>query len=136
MPYPENTDNHFVVDPVKFDYYAMACYRDVGEDRLARTLADEVIRAGVDFDGRERAPMRIAEVRVTLGVAAARAGELDEAISQGQRALSSARQSLPHLAMLSQDLAQVLSTRYKGEPEADAFVDQLRHLQAGDAGRQ
>ncbi len=26
MPYPENLDNHFVVDPTKFDFYAMDCY--------------------------------------------------------------------------------------------------------------
>jgi hypothetical protein len=58
MPYPENLDNHFVVDPAKFDFYAMDCYRLVGEDKLARTLAEEVLRAGTDFDGTERSPMR------------------------------------------------------------------------------
>lgn len=25
MPYPENLDHHFVVDPAKFDFYAMDC---------------------------------------------------------------------------------------------------------------
>lgn len=25
LPYPENLDHHFVVDPMKFDYYAMDC---------------------------------------------------------------------------------------------------------------
>jgi hypothetical protein len=54
MPYPENLDNHFVVDPAKFGFYAMDCYRLVGEDKLARTLAEEVLRAGTDFDGTER----------------------------------------------------------------------------------
>ncbi|MEV8204371.1 hypothetical protein [Streptomyces sp. NPDC079189] len=38
MPYPENLDHHFVVDPAKFDFYAMDCYRLLGEDRFARTL--------------------------------------------------------------------------------------------------
>ncbi len=60
LPYPENLDNHFVVDPTKFDFYAMDCYRTLAQDRMAETLADEVIRAGTDFDGTERAPMRIA----------------------------------------------------------------------------
>jgi hypothetical protein len=27
LPYPDNIGNHFVVDPAKFDFYAMDCYR-------------------------------------------------------------------------------------------------------------
>jgi tetratricopeptide (TPR) repeat protein len=87
MPYPDNLDHHFVVDPAKFDFYAMDCYRLVGEDKLARTLAEEVLRAGTDFDGTERSPMRNAEARVTLGVAAAREGDLEQALIHGERAL-------------------------------------------------
>src|SRR5258707_14301691 len=45
MPYPDNLDHHFVVDPTKFDFYAMDCYRHLAEDRIAETLADEVIRS-------------------------------------------------------------------------------------------
>ena len=56
MPHPENLDNHFVVDPAKFDFYAMDCYRLVGEDKLARTLAEEVLRVGTNFEGTGRAP--------------------------------------------------------------------------------
>jgi hypothetical protein len=78
MPYPENLDHHFVVDPAKFDFYAMDCYRLLGEDRSAENLAHEVIRAGTDFDGSERSPMRMAEARITLGVVAARQGDLVE----------------------------------------------------------
>ena len=65
MPYPDNLDHHFVVDPTKFDFYSMDCYRHLAEDRLAETLASEVIQASTDFDGTERAPMRLAEARVT-----------------------------------------------------------------------
>lgn len=132
MPYPESTDNHFVVDPLKFDFYAMDCYRQSGEDRLARALANEVIRTGTDFDGRERVPMRIAEARITLGVAAAREGDLDEAISYGQQALAGERKSLPSLAMVSADLAEVLADRYKGEAETEAYLEQLRVIQRSE----
>jgi hypothetical protein len=59
MPYPENLDHHFVVDPTKFDFYAMDCYRMLADDKMAENLANEVIRASTDFDGRERAPMRL-----------------------------------------------------------------------------
>jgi tetratricopeptide (TPR) repeat protein len=129
MPYPENTANHFVVDPLKYDFYAMDCYRSVGEDRLARSLADEVIRTSTDFDGQQRTPMRVAEAQITIGVAAAREGELEEAISRGQQALSGDRKSLPSLAMVSQDLATILADRYNGEPDADAYINQIRDIQ-------
>jgi hypothetical protein len=46
MPYPDNLDHHFVVDPTKFDFYSMDCYRHLAE----------VIQASTDFDGTERAP--------------------------------------------------------------------------------
>ena len=72
LPYPENLAHHFVVDPTKFDFYAMDCYRHLAEDRMAESLANEVIQASTDFDGTERAPMRLAEARITLGVVAAR----------------------------------------------------------------
>ena len=51
LPYPDNLDDHFVVDPTKFDFYAMDCYRMLAEDKLTETLADEVIRSSTDFDG-------------------------------------------------------------------------------------
>jgi hypothetical protein len=74
LPYPENCDHHFVVDPMNFDYYAMDCYRIVGADSMAEHLAEEVIEANTDFDGLERAPMRMTEARITLGVVRARQG--------------------------------------------------------------
>jgi hypothetical protein len=39
MPYPDNLDHHFVVDPTNFDFYMMDCYRHLAEDRLAETLS-------------------------------------------------------------------------------------------------
>ncbi|WP_246144939.1 XRE family transcriptional regulator [Actinacidiphila oryziradicis] len=93
MPHPDNLDHHFVVDSAKFDFYAMDCYRLVGEDRLARTLAEEVLRVGTDFDGTEHSPMRNAEARVTLGVVAAREGDLEQALIHGGRALQGGKHS-------------------------------------------
>ncbi|MEV5599775.1 XRE family transcriptional regulator [Streptomyces sp. NPDC052496] len=128
MPHPENLDNHFVVDPAKFDFYAMDCYRLVGEDRLARTLAEEVLRTGTDFDGTERMPMRNAEARVTLGVTAARQGDLEQAIIMGERALEGDRQSVPSLIMTSRELAAEMRRRYATEPAAQDYLAQLREL--------
>ena len=128
MPYPDNLDHHFVVDPTKYDFYMMDCYRHLTEDRLAETLANEVIRASTDFDGTERAPMRQAEAQITLGVIAARRGDLEEAIDRGVRALSAPRKSLPSLLMVSRDLTRVLNDRYPSEPETHAYLDQIHAL--------
>ncbi|MET8031407.1 XRE family transcriptional regulator [Streptomyces sp. NPDC005345] len=128
MPHPENLDNHFVVDPAKFDFYSMDCYRLVGEDKLARTLAEEVLRAGTDFDGRERSPMRNAEARVTLGVTAAREGDLEEALIMGARALDGDRQSVPSLIMTSRELAAEMRRRYAAEPAAQDYLNRLHTL--------
>ncbi|MGA5652170.1 hypothetical protein [Streptomyces seoulensis] len=75
MPHTENLDHYFVFNPAEFDFYAVDCYELVREDELARTLAEIVLHAGTDFDGRERAPMRNAEARVTLAVTEAREGD-------------------------------------------------------------
>ncbi|WP_435058463.1 XRE family transcriptional regulator [Streptomyces sp. bgisy060] len=130
MGFPENPENHFTVDPAKWDFYAMDCYRKLGEDRLAETLAREVLRAGVDHDGTDRSPMRNAEARVTLGVVAARQGAVDEAVSYGMKALGGTRQSLPSLSMVASDLGSVLSADYADEPEAREFLSHLRTLRS------
>jgi tetratricopeptide (TPR) repeat protein len=131
LPHPVNLDHHFVVDPTKFDFYAMDCYRRLGEDRLAVTYADEVIQDSTEYDGTERAPMRIAEARVTLAVSAARQGDLDQALTYGRRALGADRKSLPSLRMVVADLTRLLSDRYPGQPETAEYLDQVRVLQAG-----
>ncbi|MFH8370627.1 tetratricopeptide repeat protein [Streptomyces sp. NPDC018031] len=123
LPYPENPDDHFVVDPAKWDFYLMDCYRTAGEDRLADALAREVLRAGT-----ERAPMRLAEAHVTLATVAARNGDLEGAIAYGRQALRADRRSLPSLTMILGDLEAVLAQRYPAEPVAREFVHHLREL--------
>ena len=83
LPYPDNLDNHFTVDPDKFDFYAMDCYRRTGEGVMATMQAEEVIRKAIAPDGSLRAPMRVAEARTTLAVASARGGDLDGAVELG-----------------------------------------------------
>ncbi|NEB16621.1 XRE family transcriptional regulator [Streptomyces coelicoflavus] len=134
MPHPENLDNHFVVDPAKFDFYSMDCYRLVGEDKLARTLAEEVLRTGTDFDGTERSPMRNAEARVTLGVTAAREGDLDQALIMGERALQGERRSVPSLIMTSRELAAEMKRRYASEPAAQEYLGHLHELGQASPG--
>jgi tetratricopeptide (TPR) repeat protein len=128
LPYPANLAHHFVVDPLKYDFYAMDCYRLLGQDDLASMYAHEVIRASTDPDGHERAPMRISEAQITLGVIAARRGELEQALEYGHQSLQHTRQSIPHLLMTSKEMAAVLQDRHAGNPEARAYLDQLREI--------
>jgi tetratricopeptide (TPR) repeat protein len=136
MPYPQNLAHHFVVDPTKFDFYAMDCYRQLAEDKMAGHLADEVIKASTDFDGTERAPMRTAEARLTLGVISARQGDLERAVHYGERALAGGRKSLPTLAMVGRDLTRVLKECYPAEQATEDYLDQLRAVVGvSDLGR-
>jgi tetratricopeptide (TPR) repeat protein len=128
LPYPDNVDNHFVVDPEKWDFYTMDAYRHVGEDQLAETYANAVLESATDPDGTERAPMRTAEAKVTLGVVAARQGDLERAVGFGRRALAGDRRSLPSLLMVSRELAREVSDRYPDAPETVAYLDELRTL--------
>ncbi|WP_256725863.1 hypothetical protein [Streptomyces sp. IMTB 2501] len=64
------------------------------------THARSMIRISTGLDGTEISPMRAAEARLTLGVAAARMGEIEEAIGMGTRALEADRKSLPSLLLV------------------------------------
>jgi tetratricopeptide (TPR) repeat protein len=131
LPHPVNVDNHFVVDPAKYDFYAMDCYRVVGENHLAELTAHEVMASSVDVDGTPRKPMRIAEAEMTLAVLAARRGEMEQAVDYGRRVLGRERRSLPSLLLVSSELAHVLSARFGQARPAVEFVDDLRALALG-----
>jgi hypothetical protein len=128
LEHPTNLDNHFVVDPDKFDFYAMDCYRLIGEDRLASLYANEVIRSSTAPDGTLRKPMRAAEARITLGIAAARSGDLDTAVDEGHKAFEGERHSVPTLVSVGGELAQVLRDRYPTEPQTHEYFDRLRAI--------
>jgi hypothetical protein len=128
LPYPDNVKNHFTVDPEKFDFYAMDCYRKVGEDALATLHADEVIRQATAPDGTVRTPMRVADAKITFAVAAARQGDLEGAVTIGNDALDIPRQSAPSLVLVGQDLATELSGRYHDDDAAAPFLDRFAHL--------
>lgn len=134
LPYPTDPSHHFVVDPSKFDFYAMDCYRLLGDDNLARMYADEVIRSSIDADGAERKPMRVAEARLTLGVVACREGDLDQAIAMGESALVGERRSVPSLMMCAGELSGLLRRHYPREPRAAAYLERLNVLSASTSG--
>lgn len=110
LSYPERPEHHFVVDPDKWDFYAMDTYRIVGEDRLAKRNADEVIRRSVSPEGVVVSPMRYAEAELTQAVVAARRGDAEEATTLGVRALQHDRKSRPSLLMVAGELSTELDT--------------------------
>jgi transcriptional regulator with XRE-family HTH domain len=126
--YPDDLSHQFVFDPAKWDFYAMDCYRHSGQDDLARTYADEVLRVGTSADGQVRTPMRNAEAHVTLAIVAAREGDLASAVSHGEQALLGERKSLPTLLMVSQELAAVIRNRWPSHPDTEEYIGHLRHV--------
>jgi hypothetical protein len=77
--------------------------------------------------------MRLAEARITLGVVAARQGDPDEAVRQGEHALNGQRKSLPSLVMVSRDLTRVLNDLYPTKTSTQHYLDHLHALNEGPA---
>ena len=72
--------------------------------------------------------MRTGEARVTLGVVAARAGDLEGAIELGRSAISGARKSLPSLAMHVREFGAVLATSCPRDAKVKQYLDELRDV--------
>lgn len=106
----------------------MDCYRHVGEDRLAESYANAVILASTDLDGTIRKPMRVAEAHVTLGMVAARSGDLERAIAEGNTALTGVRQSIPSLLMHTRELLGVMRESFPDEGSVTEYEERLRAL--------
>ena len=131
LPYPERPDHHFLVDPDKFDFYAMDCYRLIGDDNLAEMHARETVRKTTGPDGSSRSPMRRAEAELTLGVVTARRGELEQALAHGQQALAISRRCQPSLFMVGSELVQAIEERFPGDPGGRDFRNALAEALPG-----
>lgn len=129
LPMPSNPDDHFVVDPAKQTYYEMDVHRNVGNDDRAVLYAEEVLRVGIRPDGVERSPMRNAEARITLAVAAARAGDADAALDYGIEALTGDRRSAPSLALVAHELTREFDrANLSDDPRARTYADALTDI--------
>ncbi len=123
---PERPEHHFMIDRNKWLYYAMDAYRLAGDDGRAEEYARMVLADSIGPNGEEYGPMRITETRLTLGVVAARRGDLEQATSLGLSALHGSRKSLPSLLMVAGELDVELDRRYPKEPATSEFRDALR----------
>lgn len=127
---PTRPDNHFVIDPSKWDFYSMDCYRIVGEDKRAAEHAQEVLRMSQRPDGGERSPMRATEARLTLAVVALRQGDLQEAANWTTGALSAERKSVDSLAMVADELRSEANRLFPRDPAARAVTAQIEQAYA------
>lgn len=130
LEHPANLDNHFVVDPQKFDFYAMDCCRASGQDRLAETYARQVIRQSTQADGTVFNPMRVSEAHLTLSVVAVRNRDLERSIDEGMKAFACKRRSLPSLMWIAGEAAREMAEHYPNDPRTLAYLDQLRAISA------
>jgi hypothetical protein len=89
---------------------------------------ERINSAGASYDGQERSPMRNAEARVTLGVIAARNGDLERAVDLGEQALDGERKSLPSLLMCSRELGNALRQADEKHPAVASYLEHLRVL--------
>lgn len=125
LPYPDRPDNHFKVDPAKWDYYAMDVHRMAGDDDLATQYATTVIRDNTTPDGSELSPMRVAECRITLGIVAGREGDLEQAVELGKAGLKNGRQSKVHLLMIAGEFDRELRACFPDEDRVTEFEEAL-----------
>jgi hypothetical protein len=78
--------------------------------------------------------MRVAEAELTLGVVAARSGDVEAAVHHGKSALGGDRVSLPALLMTSRELARLLARDFAGSAEATAYAQEVQRLESQALG--
>jgi transcriptional regulator with XRE-family HTH domain len=121
LDYPSNPRNHFQVDPAKFDFYAMDCYRAVGDDALAMAMAEAVTATSTSPGGEVISPMRLSEAELTKATVLARAGEVDAATATAEAGLDGDRRSLPSLLMVGNEVANELRRLHPNNENAVEF---------------
>lgn len=128
--HPLRPENHFVIDPTKWDFYAMDCYRLVGDNDRASEHAHEVLKLSRKPDGTERSPMRASEARLTLAVSALESGDVEASASWAHEAFNADRRSVTHLAMLADELSEKLRELLPGDPAAKPLEEELAAFRA------
>ncbi|MFD9736677.1 helix-turn-helix domain-containing protein [Umezawaea sp. NPDC059074] len=122
---PLRPENHFVIDPTKWDFYAMDCYRLIGENNQAAEHAQAVLKLSRKADGSERSPMRASEARLTLAVTSLQSGDIEAAASWAHQAFNADRKSVTHLEMLADELTENLQNLTRNDPAGKSLKDEL-----------
>lgn len=73
----------------------------------------------------------MSEARVSLGMVAARRGDLDGSLHHGRAGFAFERRSMPSLLASARDLQRELRVHFPGEAAVAEYRDQLADLTAG-----
>jgi len=133
--HPSRPDNHFVVDPAKWDFYEMDCYRIVGENERASEHAQEVLALSGRPDGSDLSPMRASEARLTLAVVSLRNGDLDGAAEWARKAFSEDRRSVKSLGMVVDELWTEARRKHGNDPAVGVLKDVIASFYASISDR-
>lgn len=126
--HPTRPENHFVIDPAKWDFYAMDCYRIDGDNSRATDHAHEVLRLSQRPDGTDRSPMRATEARLTLSIVSLRDGDIDRATDWARKAFSVDRKSVNTLSMVTDELYHEARRQYSDDPAINALNDVITSI--------
>ncbi|HZA18083.1 MAG TPA: helix-turn-helix transcriptional regulator [Pseudonocardiaceae bacterium] len=119
--HPSRPDNHFVIDPTKWDFYAMDCYRIAGDNPRASENAQEILRLSARPDGTDRSPMRASEARLTLSIVSLRDDDIDNATDWAHKAFSTDRRSINSLSTVVDELYHEARAQYGDDPAISAL---------------
>jgi tetratricopeptide (TPR) repeat protein len=119
--HPTRPENHFVIDPTKWDFYTMDCYRIAGDNTRAAEHAHEVLRLSRRPDGSDRSPMRASEARLTLAIVSLRDGDIDRATDWARKAFQADRKSVNSLIMITDELYHEARTQFGDDPAINAL---------------
>jgi transcriptional regulator with XRE-family HTH domain len=119
--HPTHPENHFVIDPAKWDFYAMDCYRILGDNTRAADNAHEVLRLSQRPNGTDKSPMRATEARLTLAIVSLRNGDIDHATDWARQAFTTDRKSINSLTMVTDELYHQAHTHYGKDPALKAL---------------
>ncbi|HET9253591.1 MAG TPA: helix-turn-helix transcriptional regulator [Pseudonocardiaceae bacterium] len=128
--HPSRPENHFVIDPAKWDFYAMDCYRIARDDTNAAENAQEILRLSARPDGADRSPMRASEARLTLAITSLRNGDIDSATEWARKAFATDRRSINSLSTVTDELYHEARNRYRKDPAINALNDVIASFYA------
>ncbi|MGH3874791.1 MAG: hypothetical protein ACRDSR_25360 [Pseudonocardiaceae bacterium] len=129
--HPSRPENHFVIDPTKWDCYAMDCYRVGGDNARAAEHAQQILRLSQRPDGSDRSPLRATEARLTLAVVSLRDGDIDRATDWAGMAFSADRKSVQDLSIAAGELYREAQERFGDDPALNTLNDVIWRLAGG-----
>jgi transcriptional regulator with XRE-family HTH domain len=133
--HPTHPENHFVIDPTKWDFYAMDCYRIARDDTRAAENAHEILRLSARPDGTDRSPMRASEAKLTLSIVSLRDGDIDGATEWARKAFSIDRKSINSLSTVADELHHETHAQYGDDPAISTLNDVIASFYASLSDR-